>query len=86
MFREIKYLLYIITIFIFIFFIIRFYLSETYEKKFFKSYNLVEKENSFKISDLVILEDDTKNIIEYTDIDTNEEKNKYKFWKLLETD
>ena len=33
---------------------------------------------------LPILEDDTKNIIEYVEQTTNKKKKKFNFWKLLE--
>ena len=38
-----------------------------------------------KIIDLPILKNDTNNIIEYVNNNQNENKKKYKFWELLQT-
>ena len=83
MIRELKYVFYIITIFFFIFFVIRYYFSDEYIKKSYRSLNLIdEKINTFS-STLKILEGDTSDIIEYVENDNNQDKKKYYFWNLL---
>ena len=67
MIRELKYVFYIVTIFFFIFFVIRYYFSDEYIKKSYRSLNLIdEKINTFS-STLKILEGDTSDIIKYVE-------------------
>ena len=83
MIKELKYVFYIITIFFFIFFVIRYYFSDEYIKKSYRSLNLIdEKINTFS-STLKILEGDTSDIINYVENDNNQDKKKYYFWNLL---
>ncbi len=83
MIRELKYVFYIITIFFFIFFVIRYYFSDEYIKKSYRSLNLLdEKINTFS-GTLTILKNDTSDIIKYVENDNNQDKKKYYFWNLL---
>ena len=83
MIRELKYVFYIITIFFFIFFVIRYYFSDEYIKKSYRSLNLIdEKINTFS-GTLTILENDTSDIIKYVENDNNQGKKNYYFWNLL---
>ena len=83
MIRELKYVFYLATIFFFIFFVIRYYFSDEYIKKSYRSLNLIdEKINTFS-STLKILEGDTSDIIKYVENDNNKDKKKYYFWNLL---
>ena len=75
MFKELKYVLYILTIFLFIFFITKHYLSDSNKKNYFLNMDKVDDLLNDKIIKLNILDNDTENIIEYTDL-TNNEKNK----------
>ena len=86
MLKELKYLLHLLTIFIFFFILIKFYLSDNYEKKFYRSLNNYDEVIKKFSKNLPILENDTQNIIEYVDNNTNKSKKKYKFWKLIEND
>ena len=83
MIRELKYVFYIVTIFFFIFFVIRYYFSDEYTKKSYRSLNLIdEKINTFS-GTLTILKNDTSDIINYVENDNNQDKKKYYFWNLL---
>ena len=83
MIRELKYVFYLATIFFFIFFVIRYYFSDEYIKKSYRSLNLLdEKINTFS-STLTILESDTSDIIKYVENNNNQDKKKYYFWNLL---
>jgi len=85
MFKEIKYLFYIFVIFIFLFLVIKFYLSETNIKNSYRSLNNIDEKINIFSEKLPILEDDTKNIIEYVEQSENKKKKKFNFWKLLES-
>ena len=86
MIKELKYVFYIIIIFFFTFFISRYYFSDDYKKKSYRSLNTIdERINNFS-NNLVILENNTNNIIEYVEYENDKNKKKYHFWKLLKND
>ena len=84
MIKELKYLTYVIFIFIFLFLTIKYYLSDNNKKKSHRSFNLINEKIELFSNQLPILENDTKNIIEYVENTKNKKKKKYNFWKLLE--
>ena len=85
MFKEIKYLIFIFIICLFLFLISRYYFSDANKKNSYRSLkNIDEKINTY-VEKLPILEDDTKNIIEYVEQSNNKKKKKFNFWKLLES-
>ena len=86
MFKEVKYVVYLLTIFFTIFFVIKFYLSENNIKRSYKIISQYENEIDKKFSNLPIIKDDTKNIIEYTnEIEEFKNKKQRRFWDLLKT-
>tara|TARA_B100001057_G_scaffold269014_1_gene269214 strand:- start:1525 stop:1782 length:258 start_codon:yes stop_codon:yes gene_type:complete len=84
MIKELKYLTYVIFISIFLFLTIKYYLSDNNKKKSYRSFNLINEKIEMFSNQLPILENDTKNIIEYVENTKNKKKKKYNFWKLLE--
>ena len=86
MFKEIKYLIFIFIICLFLFLISRYYFSDANKKNSYRSLkNIDEKINTY-VEKLPILEDDTKNIIEYVELSNSKKKKKFNFWNLLEKD
>ena len=86
MFKEIKYLIFISIICLFIFLISRYYFSDTNKKNSYRSLNNISEKIDIYAEKLPVLEDDTKNIIEYVEQSNNKKKKKFNFWKLLESD
>tara|TARA_B000000441_G_C21611202_1_gene271809 strand:+ start:120 stop:380 length:261 start_codon:yes stop_codon:yes gene_type:complete len=86
MLKELKYLLHLLTIFIFFFILLKFYLSDSYKKKLYRSLNNYDEVIKKYSKNLPLLENDTQNVIEYVDNNTDKSKKKYKFWKLIEND
>ena len=84
MFREIKYLIFIFIICLFIFFTGRYYFSDLNKKNSYRSSTTIEEKISIYSEKLPLLENDTKNIIEYVEQSNNKKKKKFNFWKLLE--
>ena len=84
MFKEIKYLIFIFVISFFIFFTVKYYFSDTNKKKSYKSFKSIDEKLNIYSEKLPILEDDTKNIIEYVEQTNNKKRKKFNFWKLLE--
>ena len=86
MIKEIKYFSYLLTIILFFFFIIYHYISDTYQKKFYRALNNHDNLIDIYSNKLSILENDTNNIIEYIDNNNLKSKKKYQFWNLIEND
>ena len=86
MFKEFKYLLYLIIIFFFIFFNVRYYLSDENKKKSYRSFNQIDKILEISTKDLIILKSDTENIIDFVEYKNNKKTEKYSFWELLYND
>ena len=86
MLKELKYFFSILIIFIFIFFIGRYYFSDQNKKNIYRSINKMDKNIEKLSKNLHILKSDTENIIEYVENDKNKEKKKYYFWELLNND
>ena len=85
MLKEIKYLIFIIIIGLFLFFTGKYYFSDENIKKSYRSYKNIDEKIIVYSKDLPILENDTQDIIEYVK-QTKKKKKKFNFWKLLEND
>ena len=85
MLKEIKYLIFILIIFLFLFITGKYYFSDDHKKNSYRSLSSIDKKTSTYAENLPVLEDDTKNIIEYVEQSNNKKKKKFNFWKLLET-
>ena len=86
MFKELKYVLYVIVIFVFIFLTGKFYFSDENEKNYYRSFNNINKKINTYSSNLPLLKNDTNNIIEYVENKVSKDKKNYRFWKLFEND
>jgi hypothetical protein len=86
MLKEIKYLIYVFFIFLFLFLTIKFYFSDTNKKNSYRSLTTIDEKINIYAKNLPVLEDDTKNIIEYVEQTNNKKKKKFNFWKLLDSD
>ena len=83
MIKEIKYSLFLVIIFVFLFFTVKYYFSDDNRKKSYRSFiNIENKINSYA-ENLPILENNTKDIIEYIDKTEIKKKKKYYFWDLI---
>ena len=86
MLKEIKYVVYLLTIFFSIFFVIKFYLSENNIKRSNKVLLQYQNELDKKFDNLPIIKDDTNDIIEYTnEIEEFKNRKQRKFWDLIKT-
>ena len=86
MFKEIKYLIFIIVISLFLFFTGKYYFSDFNKKNSYRSLNNIDEKINLYTQNLPILEDDSKNVVEYIDQTNDKKKKKFNFWKLLEDD
>tara|TARA_B100000530_G_scaffold333402_1_gene281345 strand:+ start:276 stop:539 length:264 start_codon:yes stop_codon:yes gene_type:complete len=86
MIKELKYLFFLLVIFFFIFFSVRFYFSDENIKNSYRSTSLLDKKIKETENNLVLLKNDTENIIEFVEYKNNNEIKKHSFWKLLYPD
>ena len=85
MIKEIKYFIFFLVIIIFIFFSIKYYISDENIKKTFRSLSSIDNKN-VKDSDLPVISSDTDNIIKYLNNEESTNKKKYFFWDLLKSE
>ena len=83
MIKELKYFFYISTIIFFIFFIGKYYFSDENKKKSYRATKLFDNKLNQYSNELLILESDTKNIVEYVENTIIKDTKKYKFWELI---
>mgnify|MGYP001182592086 FL=1 len=85
MLKEIKYLIYISIICLSLVLTGRYYFSDDNKKNSYRSLKSLNEKINIYSEKLPVLEDDTKDIIEYAEQSNNKKKKKFNFWKLLET-
>ena len=83
MFKELKYVFYLLVIFLFIFFTSKYYFSDQNKKKSYRSLKSIDQDIEKHLSNLPILKSDTEDIIDYAENNINQNKQVYQFWKLL---
>jgi len=86
MLKEIKYLIFILIISLFIFFTGKYYFSDENIKNSYRSYQNIDQKIKNYSKELPVLENDTDDIIEYVNQTNKKKKKKFNFWKLLEND
>ena len=84
--KELKYFLYVSLILGFIIFIFSYYFSDENKKNSYRSTQLYDNKIIKYNKNLLTLESDTENIIEYSENNLNQDKKKYNFMKLLNND
>ena len=84
MYKEIKYLILVFIVCLFIFFTGKYYFSDINKKNSYRSLKKIDEKISRYEKKLPILLSDTQNIIEYAEQTNNRKKKKFNFWKLLE--
>ena len=85
MFKEIKYLIFVFIIGVFLFITGKYYFSDSNKKNSYRSISSIDEKLNNYADKLPILENDTKNIIEYVEKSNEKKKKKFNFWKLLES-
>ena len=83
MIKELRNLFYILVIFIFIFFTVKYYFSDDYKKKSYRTLSLIKNNIDKNNTNLITLKSDTENITVFIN-NPSKKKKKYKFWQLLE--
>ena len=84
MIKEIRYLIFLIVIFLFLFFTLKYYFSDSYKKKSYRSLANIGNKIETYSKKIPVLDDDTQNSNEYVKNTQTKKKKKYHFWKLLD--
>ncbi len=83
MIKELKYLFFIIIIFLFVFLTLRYYFSDINKKNSYRSFKNSEERIVNFSENLILLDDDTNDVAEYVKKTSNKNKKKYNFWILV---
>ncbi len=84
MIKELKYLFYVFFILFFLFYSTKYYFSEKNIKKISRLILNIESMVNTNENEILTLENNTENIVEYVENNPKENKKKYFFWKLLD--
>ena len=83
MFKELKYLFYLLVITLFFFLSIKFYFSDNNKKNSYRSFKKIDKKNDNYSQNIIFLKSDTVDIVEYVEKTKDRNKKNYNFWKLI---
>ena len=83
MIKELKYVLFILTIFFFFFLSTRYYFSNENIKNSYRSITNLDLKIKNYENKLILLESNTEIIIDFVENDSVKKKKKYHFWNLL---
>jgi hypothetical protein len=83
MIKEFKYLLFLLIIFLFLFFSLKYYFSDDNKKNSYRAYKQVDQKITAYSQNIILLKSDTINIVEYIKKTKNKNKKNYNFWMLI---
>ena len=83
MLKELKYLLFLFVIFIFFFLSLKYYFSDENKRNSYRSYKQVNEKIINYSQNVILLESDTIDIVEYIEKTIDKSKKNYNFWKLI---
>ena len=83
MLKELKYLLFLIVISLFIFLSLKYYFSDDNKKNSYRSYKQVDEKITNYSQNILLLKSDTFDIVEYVEKNIDKNKKNYNFWKLI---
>jgi len=83
MLKELKYLLYLFVILLFSFLSLKYYFSDNNKKNSYRSYKQYNEKINHYSQNIILLKNDTINIVEYVEKTINKNKKNYNFWKLI---
>jgi|TARA_B110001450_G_scaffold240335_1_gene249012 hypothetical protein len=83
MLKELKYLFFLSIILLFSFLSLRYYFSDINKKNSYRSLKLVDQKIYNYSQNLILLKNDTTDIVEYVEKTTDKNKKNYNFWKLI---
>jgi hypothetical protein len=83
MLKELKYLSFLIFILLFFFLSLKYYFSDNNKRNSYRSLKLIDDKIFNYSKHLILLENDTIDIVEYVEKTIEKNKKNYNFWKLI---
>ena len=83
MLKELKYLLYLFVIISFFFVSLKYYFSDDNKKNSYRSNKLLNEKITKYSQNLILLKNNTIDIVEYVEKTIDKNKKNYNFWKLI---
>tara|TARA_B110000967_G_C18800041_1_gene517946 strand:- start:943 stop:1206 length:264 start_codon:yes stop_codon:yes gene_type:complete len=83
MIKELKYASYTFVIFLTFFLIFKYYFSDDNKRKSYKAFKSIEKIIIKHSENVIVLTDDTNQIVEYVERNVDKDRKNYNFWKLI---
>ena len=83
MIKELKFFFYILIIFLTFFLTLKYYFSDNNKKKSYRSFKKIDQIVIEYSQSLILLNDDTNEIVEYVKRSIDKDKKNYNFWKLI---
>jgi hypothetical protein len=83
MIKELKYFFYILVIILTFFLTLNYYFSDDNRKESYRSLKKIDEIIIKYSKNLILLNNDTNEIVEYVEKSTAKDKKNYNFWKLI---
>ena len=83
MIKELKYFFYILVIFFTFFLTLKYYFSDNNKKISYRSFKQIDEIMIKYSENLILLKNDTTEIVEYVERGFDNDKKDYNFWKLI---
>jgi len=83
MLKELKYLLFLFAISLFFFLSIKYYFSDANKKNSYRSYKNIDEKIVNYTQNVILLKNDTNNVVEYVKKTIDKNKKNYNFWRLI---
>ena len=83
MLKELKYFLYLFVIILFFFISLRYYFSDDNKKNSYRSFKQVDEKIINYSQNIILLKNDTIDIVEYVEKTKDKNKKNYNFWMLI---
>ena len=83
MLKELKNLLYLFVIVLFVFISFKYYFSDDNKKNSYRSFKQLDEKIINYSQNIILLKSDTIDIVEYVEKTIDKNKKNYNFWKLI---
>jgi len=83
MLKELKFLLFLFVISLFFFLSLKYYFSDNNKKNSYRAYEQMDEKIFNYSKNVILLKNDTIDIVEYVKKTVDKNKKNYNFWKLI---
>ncbi len=83
MLKELKYLFFILVISLFFFLSFKYYFSDNNKKNSYRSFKEADEKIATYSKKLILLDNDTNDVVEYVEKRIDKNKKSYNFWQLI---